>query len=119
MKEGKNCLTEFAGKKRILVRNKTDLQAKLVWPEGGTGGPRSADGAHGVMRPSIVVDVSCLDGRGIETLKDAIKELTWSSEIKSEMLQVMINSPHQDALNRARGAGIGRAGFAHRRRRRG
>jgi tRNA modification GTPase len=37
-------------------------------------------------------------------LKDAIKELVWSGEIKAEMLQVMINSRHQDALNRARAA---------------
>jgi len=31
-------------------------------------------------------------GAGIENLKDAIKELVWSGEIKTEMLQVMINS---------------------------
>ena len=99
---------EFASKKRILVRNKADLPVKLVWPQGEAGGPLSADGAHGVTRPTTVVDVSCLDGRGIETLKDAIKELIWSGEIKSEMLQVMINSRHQDALNRARAA-AGRA----------
>jgi len=37
-------------------------------------------------------------------LKDAIKELVWSGEIKAEMLQVMINSRHQDALARARAA---------------
>jgi tRNA modification GTPase len=43
-----------------------------------------------------------LSGQGIEALKDAIKELAWSGEIKAEMLQVMINSRHQDALNRAR-----------------
>jgi tRNA modification GTPase len=35
-------------------------------------------------------------------LKDAIKNLVWAGEIKSEMLQVMINSRHQDALKRAR-----------------
>ena len=34
-------------------------------------------------------------------MKDAIKELVWSGEIPNEMLQVMINSRHQDALNRA------------------
>ena len=33
-----------------------------------------------------------------------IKELVWSGEIKMEMLQVMINSRHQDALKRARAA---------------
>jgi tRNA modification GTPase len=35
-------------------------------------------------------------------LKDAIKSLVWAGEIKAEMLQVAINSRHQDALNRAR-----------------
>ena len=49
-----------------------------------------------------------MSGQGIEALKDAIKELIWSGEIKSEMLQVIINSRHQDALNRARSA-AGRA----------
>jgi tRNA modification GTPase len=48
------------------------------------------------------VDVSCVSGQGIEALKNAIKNLVWAGEIKAEMLQVMINSRHQDALNRAR-----------------
>ena len=55
-------------------------------------------------RSTPIVDVCCLSGQGIEALKDAIKELVWSGEIKAEMLQVMINSRHQDALNRARAA---------------
>ena len=42
----------------------------------------------------------------MEKLKDAIKELVWSGEIKAEMLQVMINSRHQDALRRAREAAL-------------
>ena len=50
------------------------------------------------------VDVCCVSGQGIEALKDAIKETVWSGEIKTEMLQVMINSRHQDALNRTRAA---------------
>jgi len=86
---------KFAAKKRILVRNKTDLPVKLS--------------EFGIQNSEFkIVDVSCLTERGIEALKDAIKELTWSGEIKSEMLQVMINSRHQDALNRARAA-AGRA----------
>jgi tRNA modification GTPase len=48
--------------------------------------------------------VSCLTGEGLERLKDAIKQLVWSGEVKAEMLEVMINSRHQDALNRAREA---------------
>src|SRR5206468_824999 len=50
----------------------------------------------------VAVDVCSVSGQGIEALKDAIKALVWAGEIKSEMLQVMINSRHQDALNRAR-----------------
>ena len=79
-------LSEFAGKKRILVRNKTDLPVKLNLSSAGT----------------TAVDVCCLSGQGIEALKDAIKNLVWAGEIKAEMLQVAINSRHQDALNRAR-----------------
>jgi tRNA modification GTPase len=87
-------LAEFAGKKRILVRNKMDLAVKMELP------PDLLVTRH----PSLVtsVDVSCVSGQGIEALKDAVKELVWSGEIKAEMLQVMINSRHQDALNRAR-----------------
>jgi tRNA modification GTPase len=80
-------LNEFAGKKRIVVRNKIDLTSGLDFP------PDLRD---------PVVDVSCLTGQGLEFLKEKIKELVWSGEIKSEMLEVMINSRHQDALNRAR-----------------
>ena len=81
-------LAEFSGKKRILVRNKMDLPRKLELP--------SLD--------APVVEVCCVSGQGIEALKDAIKALVWSGEIKSEMLQVMINSRHQDALRRGREA---------------
>ena len=88
----KNFLAEFSDKKRILVRNKVDLPVKLELDRAGT------------MPGAPVVDVCCLSGKGIESLKDAIKNLVWSGEIKAEMLQVAINSRHQDALNRARTA---------------
>ena len=80
-------LTEFAAKKRILVRNKTDLPVKLELPV-----------------DSRFIDVSCLDGHGMEALKDAIKNLVWAGKIEAGMLQVMINSRHQEALTRARTA---------------
>lgn len=91
----KNYLTEFAGKKRILIRNKIDLPSRLNLPDG--------TGQAGNSGPSVV-DVCCASGKGIESLKDVIKSLVWSGEIKTEMLQVMINSRHQDALIRAREA---------------
>ena len=87
-----NYLAEFAGKKRILVRNKTDLPVKLELPP-----------EFGIRNSEFrIVNVSCVSGQGIEALKDAIKSLVWAGEIKAEMLQVAINSRHQDALNRAR-----------------
>jgi tRNA modification GTPase len=102
-------LAEFADKKRILVRNKIDLPSKLQLPEGagasrGGGMPVAPRRAVESLPCRSVVDVCCLTGQGIEMLKDAIKELVWSGEIRAEMLQVMINSRHQDALNRAHAA---------------
>jgi tRNA modification GTPase len=85
----RNYLQELSGKHRILVCNKTDLPAQLHLPPD---------------LKSPVVEVSCLTGQGIDALKDAIKESIWSGQIKAEMLQVMINSRHQEALNRARAA---------------
>ena len=82
-------LKEFAGKKRVLVRNKTDLQIRLQFPANTKGAP---------------VDISCTTGHGIESLKDAIKDLIWAGEIQADMLQVMINSRHQEALSRAQSA---------------
>ncbi len=80
-------LKEFSGKKRILVANKIDLPKKLSLSE-----------------ELKSVEVCCLSGKGIERLKDAIKELVWAGEIRAEMLQVMINSRHQEALKRAKSA---------------
>jgi tRNA modification GTPase len=87
--EDGNYLEQFAQKKRIIVRNKVDLSSQLALP---------------ANLNSPVVEVCSLTGQGIETLKDAIKDLVWAGEIKAEMLQVMINSRHQDALRRAREA---------------
>jgi tRNA modification GTPase len=42
----------------------------------------------------------------LEAVKDAIKKMVWAGQIHSEMLQVMINSRHQEALNRARASTI-------------
>lgn len=89
-KADENYLTEFADKKRILVLNKIDLPAKLELPKSASNQQPAAN------------NVCSLTGQGIEALKDAIKSLVWAGEIKAEMLQVMINSRHQDALNRAR-----------------
>jgi tRNA modification GTPase len=89
-------LAEFAAKKRILVRNKTDLPVKLELP------PDSRFTIH----DSRLVDVSCLSGQGIEALKDAIKNLIWAGKIEAGMLQVMINSRHQEALGRARAGAV-------------
>ncbi len=95
--EDASLLAEFAAKKRILVRNKMDLPEKLNLP------PEFLVIRH-PSPATPIVDVCCVSGQGLEALKDAIKELVWAGEIKAEMLQVAINSRHQDALNRARAA---------------
>ena len=105
--EDENFLTEFADKKRILVRNKIDLAVKLDVPteyQVGRAVLCPPGGAYGVTRPttSPLVDVCCVSGSGIEQLKDAIKSLVWSGAVTNEMSQVTINSRHQDALRRAR-----------------
>jgi tRNA modification GTPase len=89
--EDRTYLAEFAGRKRILVRNKIDLPGRLDWP---------------AALDAPVVEVCCLTGQGIEPLKDALKALVWAGDIEAEMLKVMINSRHQDALNRARAGAL-------------
>jgi tRNA modification GTPase len=86
-------IAEFASKKRILVFNKLDLPRRLELP-------RDIDG----QSVPTIVEVCCTTGQGVEPLKEAIKALAWSGEIKAEMWQVMINSRHQEALGRARTA---------------
>jgi tRNA modification GTPase len=101
-----NYLAEFAAKKRILVRNKTDLPVKLNLSDGGAGLLASRNERLVSSLAPPTVDVSCLSGQGIEALKDAIKNLVWAGKIEAGMLQVMINSRHQEALGRARAATV-------------
>jgi tRNA modification GTPase len=76
-------MQETAGRKRILVRNKVDLPGRLE-----------------LQTAEQDVAISCVTGDGLEQLKDAIKERVWSGDIRGEMLEVMINSRHQQALKR-------------------
>jgi tRNA modification GTPase len=82
-------LDEFKDKKRVLVCNKTDLPRRLAFPK---------------PDPNPSVDVSCLTGHGIESLKDTIRDLVWSGEVRADMFETMINSRHQQALLRGRDA---------------
>ncbi|MEY2408372.1 MAG: tRNA modification GTPase [Verrucomicrobiota bacterium] len=82
-------IEEFGEKKHILVCNKADLPRRLALPPELAGS---------------LIDASCLTGAGLENLKDAIQLAIWSGSIRAEMLEVMINARHQDALRRAREA---------------
>lgn len=86
--EDEKLFSEFAAKKRIVVRNKIDLPSKLKFNSGAPA----------------VVDVCSKTGAGLEQLKEAIKALVWSGSITAEMAQVTINSRHQDALKRGSGS---------------
>ena len=83
--EDRRYLAEDAGERRIVVRNKIDLPGRLELAE-------------------PTVSVSCTTNAGIEELKDRIKELVWSGEIRADNLQLMVNARHRDALARAKAA---------------
>lgn len=80
------CLAEVQDKKRIVVLNKQDLPRRLDWQS----------------PPEIpTISVCCLTGQGVESLKDAIKQMVWSGQVSADNWQVTINARHQQALNRA------------------
>jgi tRNA modification GTPase len=83
--EDQKYLDEFHGKKFILIANKIDQPHRLD------------------LSGHEVIETCALNGDGVETLKDAIRAAVWSGEIRADMLPVMINARHQDALRRARG----------------
>ena len=82
-------LEEFSNRKRLLVINKCDLPRRLEVP--------AQPGAR-------VLEISCATGAGLEALRDAIRDTVCTGGLNAEMLQVMINSRHQDALQRSRAA---------------
>ena len=82
--EDQKHLAASEGKKRILIANKSDLPSSTGFKE--------------------AIKTCCLDGTGIEDLKDSIRAAVWSGDIRADMLPVMINARHQDALRRAREA---------------
>jgi len=85
--EDEKHLAEVTTGKRLIICNKADLPQRLRLPSGVNS-----------------VEVSCVTGSGLEDVKNAIRNCIWSGEIKAEMLQVMINSRHQEALRRAHSA---------------
>lgn len=82
-------LREFQHKKSLVVCNKSDLDSRWVLP------------ADIQIREARI---SCLTGAGLEELKDTIRDMVWRGDVHAEMLQVMINSRHQNALQHARQA---------------
>lgn len=83
-------LVELATRKVVVVCNKADLARRLELPATFSQHP--------------MVETSCSDGGGIESLKDTICRLARNGELNPEMSQVTINSRHQEALRRAREA---------------
>jgi tRNA modification GTPase len=85
--EDERFFAEITTKKTIVILNKSDLPRQLHWS----------------APPNIpVVELSCITGQGLEQLKETIRSAVWAGEVKGEMLQVMINSRHQEALDRSR-----------------
>ena len=85
--DSQTSLANLRNRKHILVLNKSDLPTVLDLKK---------------IKNSKTVSVSSINGDGIESLKETIQNSIWDGEITSEMFEVMINSRHQEALNRAK-----------------
>ena len=85
--DSQSSLANLRNRKHILVLNKSDLPTVLDLTK---------------IKNSKTVSVSSINGDGIESLKETIQNSVWDGEITSEMFEVMINSRHQEALNRAK-----------------
>ena len=85
--DSQTSLANLRDRKHILVLNKSDLPTALELTK---------------IKNSKTVSVSSINGDGIESLKETIQNSVWDGEITSEMFEVMINSRHQEALNRAK-----------------
>lgn len=89
--EDERLLAGLAGRKHLVVLNKSDLPPRLEL-------------SREVAEPGV--PVSCLTGEGLEPLKDAIQRLVWSGAVRAERMEAMINARHQDALRRTREAAL-------------
>ena len=79
-------IEEFQNRHRLFILNKADLPPATM---------------SGLPVECPVVKLSALTGAGIEDLKDTLKKMIWHSEISVEATEIMINSRHQEALNRS------------------
>ncbi len=82
-------LRQLKERPHIVVLNKSDL-------------PRALDLCDSLNDPSSVVELSCANGTGLETLKDAIQKRVWKGVNTPENIEVTINARHQEVLRRAR-----------------
>lgn len=80
-------LAEAPDTRRLVVLNKIDIEGNCKLP------PELQQHA---------VRVSCVTGVGVESLKESIRDRVWSGQITTSILDGVINSRHQDALQRAR-----------------
>ena len=85
--DSQTSLANLRDRKHILVLNKSDLPTALELTK---------------IKNLKTVSVSSINGDGIESLKETIQNSVWDGEITSEMFEVMVNSRHQEALNRAK-----------------
>lgn len=87
--EDANQMQRYTDRPCLVVVNKVDLPVRLELP---------AEVASRCLR------ISCTNGNGIENLKDQLKAMIWSGTVDVDMADVMINSRHQNALQRAQKA---------------
>ncbi|MBM3822760.1 MAG: tRNA uridine-5-carboxymethylaminomethyl(34) synthesis GTPase MnmE [Verrucomicrobia bacterium] len=80
-------LADGSGSKSILILNKCDRSCHPDWTR--------------VVDLREAVRISCLEGTGLEDLKEVVSRRVWQGGGPAESWQLMINARHQDALRRA------------------
>lgn len=87
--EDKEIIQYMKDKRYLLLLNKTDLEKKL--------------NIHEIdeLNKDFIIEVSALEGRGIDKLKDAIKSMFFKGEISANDIMIT-NLRHKEALIRAK-----------------
>jgi len=81
--EDRRLAEDLAGRPRLVVLNKLDLEPQAELPTGWSA-----------------VSMSCATGEGLEALRDAIQRIVWSGAVAGDPSQVTVNARHADALRR-------------------
>lgn len=95
--EDKDIMARLAGKRTIILLNKTDLTPV-------TGPDDIREAAEGMAFPPEIIEISALEGRGTDALRNAVEEMFLSGSIDYRNDVVITSERHRGLLIDAREA---------------